>query len=155
MINYWLAATFDQQIFDYLISKSLIIWSANLWSKWRQVSKFLIAKWSVIDQKFTDQAIKNFLIFVCCAQGGTIFSGFDGLATVVIAAMYLQNFNVVAFEKDEQIWKAAIEEVTSFAQSMDNKMSKLVKLIETSADIQDAGLSVEEVTFLFKQTLFF
>ena len=89
-------------------------------------------------------------------QGGTIFSGFDGLATVVIAAMSLQNFNVIAFEKDERIWKAAIEEVTSFGRSMDNKMERFMKLIENSADLQHLvgkamanpkSLTVEQVSF--------
>ena len=49
-------------------------------------------------------------------KGGTIFSGFDGMGTVVMAAMSLENFNVFAFEKDERIWKAAIDEVTNFGE---------------------------------------
>lgn len=69
-------------------------------------------------------------------NGGTIFSGFDGLATVVMAAMSLETFNVFAFEKDERIWRAAIEEVTNFGQSLDKKMDKFQKSVKASASIQ-------------------
>lgn len=87
-------------------------------------------------------------------QGGTIFSGFDGLGTVVVAAMSLENYNVIAFEKDERIWRAAIEEVTAFNERLDKKTKTLQRSIKASSDVQKLvmkalknprAISVEEV----------
>lgn len=69
-------------------------------------------------------------------QGGNIFSGFDGLGTVVMAAMSLENYNVFAFEKDERIWRAACDEVTKFATNLDKKQAKIHRSLKQSADIQ-------------------
>ena len=91
-------------------------------------------------------------------KGGTIFSGFDGMGTVVMAAMSLETFNVFAFEKDERIWRAAIDEVTNFASNMDNKMAKFIKQIKASTKEQHlvhramtnpASITEDEVLYLY------
>lgn len=67
--------------------------------------------------------------------GGLIFSGFDGLASVVQAAMALENYNVIAFEKDQRVWAAATSEIVKFGATLDKRAGKLKRAIEHSTEM--------------------
>lgn len=80
--------------------------------------------------------INDFLFQWGPKTGGTIFSGFDGLGSVIQAAMYQENYNVFAFEKEERIWRACCDEVVKFGQNLDKKYQKIERSLEKSSSVQ-------------------
>ena len=62
-------------------------------------------------------------------RGGRIFSMMDGLASVGQAALFLGNYDVVAFEKDRTIWTEAKNVLDEWVISLKQKEAKIAKAI--------------------------